>query len=485
MVFAGFSTDALVGLPPELFSEVIPAITLPSELKVTLQIFYRMSRQRITPRRLSWDDLAADKTLRRSLRAVSKLRPVEDMLAEGLEAAVRRATVLHLALPGDGRVISWYLVNTAANRDWAEQLAAAQGALTPADEPPAERPSLSRISAWSRRCSWTSCARLRSATHAPGSRRPCARPCAPTPARGAISARCWRGGPPMDDRMQRIGPSDLSMLKNIPTAPSATSSDEAAMRATSEEPEVVLCARCKGIGYLVADVPYGHPNFGELITCQCRAAEKNQLRRQRLLTMSNLGPFSEKTFENFDAGVPGVARAYARARKFAEHPNGWLILFGGYGCGKTHLGAAIANQVLREYLMTVLLTVVPDLLDHLRSTFGPHSEVEYDERFEEVRSAQVLILDDFGTENATPWAREKLFQLVNHRYNYRLPTVITSNRKPEDLDPRIFSRMTDRDLCDEITLIDAEDYRRKHPAQRFEQKKQGHLQRFGRREGGK
>jgi DNA replication protein len=142
MVFAGFSTDALVGLPPELFSEVIPAITLPSELKVTLQIFYRMSRQRITPRRLSWDDLAADKTLRRSLRAVSKLRPVEDMLAEGLEAAVRRATVLHLALPGDGRVISWYLVNTAANRDWAEQLAAAQGALTPADEPPAERPSL-------------------------------------------------------------------------------------------------------------------------------------------------------------------------------------------------------------------------------------------------------------------------------------------------------------------------------------------------------
>lgn len=142
MAFAGFSTDTLVGLPPELFSEVIPSITLPSELKVTLQIFFRLSRQRATPRRVSWDDLAADKTLRRSLRSISKLRPIEDLLAEGLEAAVRRGTLIHLALPAGGRVGNWYLVNTAANRAWAESLAAAQVALAPAGEAPAERPAL-------------------------------------------------------------------------------------------------------------------------------------------------------------------------------------------------------------------------------------------------------------------------------------------------------------------------------------------------------
>jgi DnaD/phage-associated family protein len=142
MAFAGFSTDTLVGLPPELFSEVIPAITLPSELKVTLQIFYRLSRQRAAPRRISWDELAADKTLRRSLRAVSKLRPVEELLAEGLDAAVRRRTLIHLAAPAEGRVASWYLVNTAANRAWAEQVAAAQAVLAPAGEAAAERPSL-------------------------------------------------------------------------------------------------------------------------------------------------------------------------------------------------------------------------------------------------------------------------------------------------------------------------------------------------------
>ncbi|MFV9503029.1 MAG: ATP-binding protein [Oscillochloridaceae bacterium umkhey_bin13] len=270
------------------------------------------------------------------------------------------------------------------------------------------------------------------------------------------------------------------MSRNTPAASSADSSDAAATSPTSPEAAPV-CEHCRGIGYYLLAVPYGHPEFGQLITCHCRASEKQQRRRERLLELSNLGPFRAKTFENFDAGVNGVARAYARARKFAEHPSGWLIFFGGYGSGKTHLAAAIANEVLQHHFLTVLFTVVPDLLDHLRSTFGPSSEIAYDERVEQVRNADVLILDDLGTENATPWAREKLFQIFNHRYNYKLPTVITSNREPKDLDPRIFSRMSDRELCDEITVIDAADYRRTLPSQRFEQKKQAHLRRMGRK----
>lgn len=141
MAFAGFSTDKLVGLPPELFSEVLPAITQASELKVTLQIFYRLSRQRGSPRRISWDELVADRVLRKSLRAVSKLRPPEELLAEGLEAAVGRGTLLHLALPADGRVANWYLVNTPANREWAAEMNLARAALAPNGEPP-ERASL-------------------------------------------------------------------------------------------------------------------------------------------------------------------------------------------------------------------------------------------------------------------------------------------------------------------------------------------------------
>lgn len=140
MAFSGFSTDKLVGLPPELFSEVIPAITLPSELKVTLHVFYRLSRQRGTPRRLNWDELANDRLLKRGLQSVSKLRAFDELLNEGLEAAVRRTTLLHVAAPEGARVVNWYLANTAPNRMWVEQFDAA--ALAVLDEVPVERPTL-------------------------------------------------------------------------------------------------------------------------------------------------------------------------------------------------------------------------------------------------------------------------------------------------------------------------------------------------------
>ena len=143
MPFTGFTTDKLVGLPPELFTEVLPLITLPSELKVTLHVFYRMSRMRgSAPRRVSWDELVADKTLRRGLRAISKLRPPEELLAEGLDAAVRRATLLHVVVPDDGRAVNWYVVNTAANRAWAERVGQAGAALAPNGPLPEERPTL-------------------------------------------------------------------------------------------------------------------------------------------------------------------------------------------------------------------------------------------------------------------------------------------------------------------------------------------------------
>ena len=143
MAFTGFTTDKLVGLPPELFSDVLPQITLPSELKVTLHVFYRMSRQRgATPRRVSWDELAADKTLRRGLRAISKLRATDELLAEGLEAAVRRTTLLHVVLPDDGRAVNWYVVNTATNRMWAERVGLANAALAPNGALPEDRPAL-------------------------------------------------------------------------------------------------------------------------------------------------------------------------------------------------------------------------------------------------------------------------------------------------------------------------------------------------------
>jgi len=232
-----------------------------------------------------------------------------------------------------------------------------------------------------------------------------------------------------------------------------------------------VCPLCGGLGYLRADVPVGHPDFGQLVPCTCRLAELAEQRVVVLRALSDLEILSRMTFETFISEGPGLLPdkqanlrwAYDEARTFAEKPEGWLMLKGGYGCGKTHLAAAIANTCV-ERGQPVLFITVPDLLDHLRATFAPSSSVEYDTRFEDVRATSVLILDDLGTESSTPWAQEKLFQIFNYRYNAKLPTVITTNRELEEIPLRLRSRLADPDLT-RIVSITAPDYRRAGVAQ--------------------
>jgi DNA replication protein DnaC len=228
------------------------------------------------------------------------------------------------------------------------------------------------------------------------------------------------------------------------------------------------CPVCKGARYMRVEVPYGHPFFGRLLPCECLTRDQDERSFGDLERFSQLEPFRTKTFDNFDSKVAGVDKAFQYARKFAQDPQGWLVLIGGYGSGKTHLAAAIANFALSSRNQA-LFTVVPDLLDHLRSTFAPSSDVQYDELFERVRSVPLLILDDLGTENCTPWAGEKLFQILNFRYNNQMPTVITTNRALSNIDDRIRSRMSDEAMC-EVIQIQAPDYRPRKMGERIEKR---------------
>ncbi|MFN0073362.1 MAG: ATP-binding protein [Chloroflexota bacterium] len=177
----------------------------------------------------------------------------------------------------------------------------------------------------------------------------------------------------------------------------------------------------------------------------------------------------EMTFDSFDArGATGDAehadnlrRALSLARPFGEHPRDWIVFIGEPGCGKTHLAAAIANASAARG-EPFCFAIVPDLLDHLRSSFAPDSSVRYDQVFEDVRSAPLLILDDLGSQSTTPWAQEKLFQILNHRYNASLATVITTNVPLEQQERRVCSRMLDQRLCT-VFAITAPPYRLTNP----------------------
>jgi DNA replication protein DnaC len=147
------------------------------------------------------------------------------------------------------------------------------------------------------------------------------------------------------------------------------------------------------------------------------------------------------------------------------HPEEWLVLTGGYGSGKTHLAAAIANARKAMGDHQVLFVVVPDLLDHLRATYAPDSQVSYDKRLDQVRTAPLLILDDLGTHSATPWAQEKLYQIFNYRYNAHLPTIITI-ADGVSLDERLKSRLFDVRRCTNLRLM-VPGYRGSQPTSRI------------------
>lgn len=256
------------------------------------------------------------------------------------------------------------------------------------------------------------------------------------------------------------------ILKRHQSQPPDETKNSGDPQTTSPPPEHEwLCPVCGGTGYLRRDVPVDHPDFGRLVECECRRTEKERKRLQDLRAISNLDTMARFIFDTFIPDGYGLTEerrrslrlAYETARTFADNPNGWLILLGGYGCGKTHLAAAIANHIVSQGQPT-LFVVVPDLLDHLRATFSPRSSTAYDQRFEEIRTASLLILDDLGAHSATPWAQEKLFQIFNYRYNAQLPTVVTSNHQLEEIDIRIRSRLADPNLSQIIKIL-APDFR--------------------------
>jgi len=205
-------------------------------------------------------------------------------------------------------------------------------------------------------------------------------------------------------------------------------------------------------------VPFGHPDFGRLAPCQCTEKEFEQEHLARLERYSNLGPLTRLTFDNLlprgRSSDPQNQERFAHclevARHFAQEPKGWLVLSGPGGCGKTHLAAAIANHRLQEGNQAFFMPV-PDLLDHLRSTFSPNSDIAYDDLFERVRNTPLLVLDDLGSQSSTPWAEEKLFQILNHRFNAELPTVVTITNL-EEVDERLAAKLQDPAIAQQCEL---------------------------------
>ncbi|MFC2007087.1 ATP-binding protein [Chloroflexota bacterium] len=224
------------------------------------------------------------------------------------------------------------------------------------------------------------------------------------------------------------------------------------------------CPICQGARIVHPLLDSGKPDFSRVIACSCVQEESDDRLQSYLARYSNLGSLSRFTFEKLlpqgrsDNHIQQeqFTRVYQAAKLYAAEPKGWFVLSGPSGSGKTHLAAAIANDY-RQRGYPVLYQSIPDLLDRIRATFNPEDEIPYDEYFNNVRDAQLLVLDDLGTQTGTAWAKEKLDQLFIYRFNNELSTVIATNLHIEQLDERLQTRLANSELC-QVYIIEEEQY---------------------------
>lgn len=112
----------------------------------------------------------------------------------------------------------------------------------------------------------------------------------------------------------------------------------------------------------------------------------------------------------------------------------------------------------RRPSLRLRFVVVPTFLDEIRATMHYPDGID---PLPDLCRAGLVVLDDFGREKPTEWATERLYVLINHRYNHRLPTIVTSNFTPQQLADRGYGPHISR-LVEGTKLIrlDAPDYRR-------------------------
>ena len=193
------------------------------------------------------------------------------------------------------------------------------------------------------------------------------------------------------------------------------------------------CPRCGGVGYVRRRVPVGHELFGRALPCECAQQQAAERLADELQRLSNLGPLAGQRLAEHEIESTDE---FAAACAFADEQTAerWLVIAARPAAERTRLAAELANRRLQRG-QPALYFVASDLLDRLRAAYRRDAQMPYPALFEHAREADFLIIDDIDIANPTEWAREKLYQLLNHRWNARLQTVLIAAERPVAADP--------------------------------------------------
>ena len=217
-----------------------------------------------------------------------------------------------------------------------------------------------------------------------------------------------------------------------------------------------VCPKCHNVGWILLD----DGGQGTAIECDC-GIRKRMIHNDKLKFADVPEYFKDARLNNFKKSiyqseesremVVEIAKAVRywiqNIEQMKERGIGLYFYSGTKGSGKTRLAASITNELIDNYGVRVKFCTSVKILEEISSTWKK-SDVNESKLIDDLSTADVLVIDDFGAENIKGWVNEKFYSIIDGRYTNKKMTIFTSNMRLDDLqyDDRITSRIKERVL---------------------------------------
>lgn len=216
------------------------------------------------------------------------------------------------------------------------------------------------------------------------------------------------------------------------------------------------CPYCHDTGYEYMD------DGGQGVCRPCRnGCYQNIIMRSRLSFASIPEGFKDTRISDFNTGIYTSQNGRNKATMALKSIDYWLHNFDGMkkrgmglylhsnvkGSGKTMMAVGIANELIYEKQIQVKFATSLQILNEIKSTWDKNrNQISESKLMDFLSTTETLIIDDFGVEKFRDWIDDKLYNVINNRYNEKKITIFTSNSGLERLkyDERIINRIKER-----------------------------------------